>query len=242
MTKNLEQWQSYIGTSLKKTAEATLETAERIDKFKLDSSESDFKDNMKKWFGFGATHLSYWSKIHMNYERFSSNINIIPSSTRTLYELSSIEDELWNELIQSKSIKPSITVEEAKILKSSGGVAKRLAAKYSDSPDYLEISNKVKELKKSTGDNKELKAEFNKWLKANPPEECEEITEEVKEKEVNPKPKKESRMSIEDAYKQFGIFVDKPIKNLRILKLMHQLSDEDQTGNLERAIEVITGR
>ena len=237
MSKSLQQWESYIGSSLKKTAEATLETAQRISKFKSDVEPDQFKLNMKEWFGFSATHISYWNKIHDNMERFQDNIECIPASTRSLYELSSMDDDLWNEVINSGDINPSLTVEDVKNLKLSGGIIKKLSAKYSDAHNYLDICNKLKELKRDTDSVVELKKEFATWLKENPAdwiEDEEAIDGEYEEVPTLPKSKKMSR---EVAYSLFGIHMDSKLENLEISRLLRQLADNDE---LEEAIEVIT--
>ena len=238
MSKSLQQWESYISSSLKKTAEATLETAQRINRFKADVEPDQFKLNMKEWFGFTATHISYWNKIHDNMERFQDNIECIPASTRSLYELSSMDDDLWNEVINSGDIKPSLTVEDVKNLKVSGGIVKKLSAKYSDAYNYLDICNKLNELKRNTESVVDLKKEFTKWIKENPAdmrEDEEEVIEgdyeEVKTKPISKK------MTKQDAYALFGIHMDKRITNIEVLKLLNQLADSEE---LEAAMKVIT--
>jgi len=246
MKKSLTKWESYIGVALKKTAESTLETARRINSFKEDIDSEEFKTCMANWFGFGSTHLTYWSKIHNASERFSDNIELLPGSTRTLYELASIDDELWNELVEAGDIKPSLTVESTKNLKLSGGAVKALSAKYAEAYNYLEICNKLNQIKSGTNSVAELKQVFKEWIKLNPPDWKEEEEDEDEDpiegdynectEVVDPVvlPKKPSR---EDAYALFGIHMDKKIANLEILRLLNKLADNSE---LEDAVLVIS--
>lgn len=146
--KSLDGWQSFISTSLKKTVEATLDSASRIAKYRASGVSDDvFKETMKAWFGFTASHISYWSKINDSMPRFKDNMGILPASPRSLYELSAFDDDVWDELKATGQIKPSLTVEGIKELRASGGLLKKYLAKYADSPDYLEICRQADTLK-----------------------------------------------------------------------------------------------
>jgi len=241
MKKSLTKWESYIGVALKRTAESTLETAKRINAFKEDINTEEFKSSMADWFGFGSTHLTYWSKIHNASERFSDNIELLPGSTRTLYELASIDDELWNELIEAGDIKPSLTVESTKNLKLSGGAIKALSAKYAEAYNFLDICNALNKIKSETNSIAELKQVFKEWIKLNPPDWKEDDEEPIDgeyeevEKVEKAKPKS-TGLNKEEAYALFGIYMDKKITNLEVLKLLNQLAD---TEELEDAIMVI---
>ena len=174
MTKSLTQWQRYIGTSLRKTAEATLETAKRIAEYRETTKEDDFNKHMKEWFNFSPSHLSYWTKINEALPRFQENIDKLPSSMRTLYELSNIKDDLWQEMIDEGKLSPSLTVEGVKQFKVDGNALKKLSEKYSDADNYLEIMQAAAEMR--AGKTKqEFQKEFDKWIKENPPEYTEEV-------------------------------------------------------------------
>ena len=182
MTKSLTQWQRYIGTSLRKTAEATLETAKRIAEYRETTKEDDFNKHMKEWFNFSPSHLSYWTKINEALPRFQENIDKLPSSMRTLYELSNIKDDLWQEMIDEGKLSPSLTVEGVKQFKVDGNALKKLSEKYSDADNYLEIMQAAAEMR--AGKTKqEFQKEFDKWIKENPPEYTEEEIESL-EREI----------------------------------------------------------
>jgi len=145
--KTLAAWQGFINTSLKKTVEATFDSAKRISAYKAAVDDDTFKATMKEWYGFTASHISYWGKISENAERFEKHIQILPASPRSLYELSAIEPAVFEELVTAGKIKPSLTVESIKELKASGGKIKTFLLKYSDSEDYLDICRESDRLK-----------------------------------------------------------------------------------------------
>ena len=103
--KTLDSWQGFINTSLKKTVEATLETAKRIAAYKAAVSDDMFKTTLKTWYGFGAAHLSYWAKIDETAPLFKEHIDILPASPRSLYELAAIDRKVFDELIEAGKIK-----------------------------------------------------------------------------------------------------------------------------------------
>jgi len=171
ITKTDEAWKGYIATGLRKTAEATLDTAKRIASFKANMSKpEEFQSKMDEWFNMSAAHLSYWSRINENMPRFLENIAVLPASTRTLYELSALDDSLWDELVQTGKIKTSLTVDQAKDLKTDGGIRKKVMAEYGDADNYLDIINKLNSLLENTGNIPEAITEFSAWIIDNPAE------------------------------------------------------------------------
>lgn len=234
--KNFAQWESYIGTSLKKTAEATLETARRIAEFRVATPDDKFLKKMKSWYQMTPTHLSYWGKIADSMPRFLEHTDKLPASTRTLYELSGVNDNLWNEFIETGDVNPSLTVEGAKALKISGGLKKTTADKYSDADNFLEIMQSLDKIMEETPSIINAKKALIKWLKANPPEYHDDV-EEVEYEEINADHPKESKPVIEGVSSQtrvkclalFGIFIDKPIRDKDVLTLLDSMAGNDET-------------
>lgn len=165
--KTIPGWISYINTSLKKTVEATFDSAKRITAFKNSVSDEVFKEVMKTSYGFTASHISYWSKISENAERFEKHIQILPASPRSLYELSAIEPVVFEELVSAGKIKPSLTVESIKELKASGGKIKTFLLKYADSEDYLDICRESDRLKTQDLTADEHIKQLATWIRAN---------------------------------------------------------------------------
>jgi len=242
--KTEDQWHNYIGTSLRKTAEATLDTARRVAEYRLAVEDDVFTKSMKGWFGFSPSHLSYWSKISEALPRFEGHTDILPSSSRTLYELSGLDDALWDELVETGDVNPSITVEGAKGLKVSGGFKKATASKYSEADNFLEIMQSLDQIMANADTIKDAKKELSKWVKANPPVYQEEEVIKVEPEEVEHEPK-ESTPEIKGTSSQvrvkclalFGIYVDRPIIDDDILKLLDQLAGSDET--LIAAVETL---
>ena len=232
MKKSMIQWQDYIDTSLKKTAAATLETAGRIQKFKESTDPDLFSKHMKDWFGMTPTHLSYWSKINDNMPRFTDSIGRLPSGTRTLYELSSITDDLWEELIETNNITPALTVEAAKGLRENGGLVKRVAKIYEDANEFLEIITQLKKIKENTDTIKEAEKAFNKWIKENPPtyltEDEDETIIEEDEIEVIENHGVTSATRIK-CLKLFGIDVNAPITDPKFLGFLRDVAGSQET-------------
>jgi hypothetical protein len=168
--KTPEAWKGYIATGLKKTVDATLDTAKRIAAYRAVVEDTTFKNDMKEWFGFSLSHLSYWAKISDTLPRFESAINLIPASPRSLYELAAFNEEDWAALVANGQIKPSLTVEGIKELKATGGVVKQFIHKYGESPDFFDINRKAQEYQAQGMTGKEVVAALTKWLKENPPE------------------------------------------------------------------------
>ena len=240
--KSPEQWQSYIGTALKKTAEATLDTAKRLAEYRASVEEDVYQTTLKEWYNFSPSHLSYWAKIAENLPRLEQHIDCIPGSPRALYELSNMSDQLWSEFVQTGDITPSLTVEGIKALKTRGGFKETVASKYSEADNYLEIMQQISALQEQhANDISKVKEAFEKWIKANPPQYPEEVIEEpVKEKpeskvvEVLPKTTTHARVQ---ALAAFGIFTDKPIVDKEILTFLDKLAGNKE--NLLHAIEVL---
>jgi hypothetical protein len=167
--KTPEAWKGYIATGLKKTVDATLDTAKRIAAYRAVVEDVTFKNDMKEWFGFSLSHLSYWAKISDTLPRFESAINLIPASPRSLYELAAFNEEDWAALVANGQIKPSLTVEGIKELKAAGGVVKKFLLKYGESPDFFDINRKAQEFQAQGMTGKEVVTAMTKWLKENPP-------------------------------------------------------------------------
>jgi hypothetical protein len=165
--KTLAAWQGFINTSLKKTVEATFDSAKRIAAYKAVVDDDTFKTTMKEWYGFTASHISYWAKINENAARFEKYIQILPASPRSLYELSAIEPVVFEELVTAGKIKPSLTVESIKELKASGGKIKTFLLKYSDSEDYLDICRESDRLKAEELTADEHIKQLATWIRAN---------------------------------------------------------------------------
>lgn len=165
--KTLAAWQGFINTSLKKTVEATFDSAKRIAAYKAAIDDDTFKATMREWYGFTASHISYWSKISENAERFEKHIQILPASPRSLYELSAIEPVVFEELVSAGKIKPSLTVESIKELKASGGKIKTFLLKYADSEDYLDICRESDRLKTEDLTADEHIKALATWIRAN---------------------------------------------------------------------------
>ena len=249
-TKQPAQWQSYISTSLRKTAEATLSTAKRIAEYKASTDDDMFVKTMREWFGMSPAHLSYWSKINEALPRFEANINVLPASTRTLYELSSIDDMLWDEFIESGDINHSLTVEGAKSLKVSGGVKKAIAAKYADADNYLEIMQQFDIIRETAASIKDAKKALTKWLKDNPaqfvpsePEESYYPDQNGPEESYYPDQNEPEESATKVAPKvipatsealrtkclaMFGIYVDKPIVDKDFLTFLDRQAGSDE--------------
>lgn len=169
--KSLDGWQSFIGTSLKKSVESTLDTAVRIAKYRASGVSDDvFKETMRLWFGFTASHISYWSKINDSMPRFRDAMALLPATPRSLYELAAFDDDVWEELKAANQIKPSLTVEGIKELRASGGLLKKYLAKYADSPDYLEICRQADTLKATGLVGQPLVDALHNWCKDFKPE------------------------------------------------------------------------
>lgn len=253
--KSIGQWKDYIGNSLKKTAQATLETAVRIAEFKAATEEDKFVKHMKEFFNFTPTHLSYWKSINEAMPRFENNVGSLPAGTRTLYELSNIKDDLWDELIETKDINPSVTVEGAKTMKSSGGILRKIADKFAEANNFLEIMQSAKLIKDESDTIKEFKKEFNLWLKENPADFEEMDTEDSisgehemefdengniiedddpqpakkAEPKEEPKPTGTSPAVRAKCLALFGIFVDKPIIDKDFLTFLDIQAGNDDT-------------
>jgi len=168
--KTPDMWRGYISTGLKKTVDATLDTAKRIAAYRAVVDDVTFKNDMIAWFGFSLSHLSYWSKINDSLPRFESAVNLIPASPRSLYELAAFNEEDWQALVANGQIKPSLTVEGIKELKASGGIVKQFVNKFGESPDFFDISRKAQEYQAQGMTGKEVVAAMTKWVKDNPPE------------------------------------------------------------------------
>lgn len=254
--KTLDGWQGYINTSLKKTVESTLDSAARIAAYKNAVPPDVFKKTLKAWYGFGEAHLSYWSKIAENADLFKQHVNILPASPRSLYELAAIDRGLFDEFVESGKIKPSLTVEGIKSLKTEGGKLKSYLFKFADSPDYLEICKMADTIKKEPGlSADEVILKLAKWVK----EEGLEIQPKSKPKAtpkpvvnddddddkpfVTPegievhKPLPKAALTRATALQMFGIYLDKPLDNLAVERaLTAQAGDDDE---LLKALEVI---
>jgi hypothetical protein len=137
--KTLTSWHSFINTGFKKTVETTLDSASRISTYKDAVPADVFKKTMKEWYGFSEAQLSYWAKIAENTDMFKEHINILPASPRSLYELGTLDKDVFQELIDTGKIKPSLTVEGIKELKAEGGKLKAFLLRFAQSPDYLEV-------------------------------------------------------------------------------------------------------
>lgn len=257
--KTLDGWQSFINTGLKKTVEATLDSASRIAAYKKAVAPEVFKSTLKQWYGFGDAHLSYWAKIDENMDRFKEHISILPAAPRSLYELAAIEQPVFKELVESGKIKPSLTVENIKELKASGGKLKTFLLKFSSSPDYLEICRKADALKAQDLTVDEVIHQLAKWvreeLKIKPEaklspkqvhapapqlkiDDDDDDDDEVPNPQVVPKiellPKK---MTHAEAYASFGIYLDKPLDNLAVERALTAQAGDDDV--LLQALEVI---
>jgi len=240
--KTFAQWEGYIGTSLKKTAEATLETAKRIAEFKTATPDDQFVKKMKVWYQMSPAHLSYWAKIAESMPRFLEHTGKLPASTRTLYELSSVKDDLWNEFIETGDINPSLTVEGAKSLKVSGGFKKSTANKYAEADNFLEIMQELDKLMQESDSVIDAKKALIKWLKKNPPEYHEDEVETLEKKDSALSKMVDSKTSISTTEKVpgtssqtrvkclalFGIFVDKPIYDKDILTCLDKMAGSDE--------------
>lgn len=235
--KTPAKWQEYIGTSLRKTAEATLDTAKRIAEYRISVEEDEFNKSMKQWFGFSPSHLSYWSKIADSLPRFEEHCDKLPASPRTLYELSGIDDDLWDEFIETGEINPSVTVDGAKSLKVNGGLKKATANKYGDADNFLEIMQKLDEIMSQANSIKDAKKLIGKWIKENPPlypedEEDIEDAEVIEHEPQESKTAKEAGISSQTRVKclaLFGIYVDKPIIDKDVLTLLDKMAGNDET-------------
>lgn len=264
--KTLAAWQGFINTSLKKTVEATFDSAKRISAYKAAVDDDTFKATMKEWYGFTASHISYWSKISENAERFEKHIQILPASPRSLYELSAIEPAVFEELVSAGKIKPSLTVESIKELKVSGGKIKTFLLKYSDSEDYLDIcreSDKLKAQDLTADEHIKLLAT---WIRANkikapikePPavkptlpvmvndnleaedDGSDDFYEDDEPMWVPPKIKEGEvllAMSRENAYAMFGVYLNKPLDNMAIERALIAQAGDDES--LQRALEIV---
>jgi len=263
--KTLAAWQGFINTSLKKTVEATFDSAKRISAYKAAVDDDTFKATMKEWYGFTASHISYWSKISENAERFEKHIQILPASPRSLYELSAIEPAVFEELVSAGKIKPSLTVESIKELKVSGGKIKTFLLKYSDSEDYLDICRESDKLKAQDLTADEHIKQLATWIRANkikaPAKEApavkptlptmvddnleaddgsDDFDEDNEPVWVPPKIKEGEvllAMSRENAYAMFGVYLNKPLDNMAIERALIAQAGDDES--LQRALEVI---
>lgn len=245
--KNFSQWESYIGTSLKRTAEATLETATRIAEFKAATEEAKFAKHMKEWYQMSPAHLSYWAKISDSMPRFLEHTDKLPASTRTLYELASVKDDLWDEFIETGDINQSLTVEGAKSLKVSGGLKKATMDKYGEADNFLEIMQKLDELMTNATSVIDAKKALIVWLKKNPPEYHEDEVIETSvvtddpvtvSKSVEPKEVKGTSSQLRvKCLALFGIHVDKPMINKDVLTCLDRMAGSDAT--LLAAIETL---
>lgn len=257
--KTLAAWQGFINTSLKKTVEATLDSAKRIAAYKAVVDDDTFKTTMKQWYGFTASHISYWNKISENLSRFEQHIQILPSSPRSLYELSAIDSKVFDELVASGKIKPSLTVESIKELKASGGKIKSFILKYSESHDYLEICRKSDELSLQDLTAEEHIKALATWIKENKitngvklpkaatkPEVIDEDEDEDEDFDMADYPVLTPRVKVgelmpamtrEYALQLFGVYLDKPLDNMAIERAMIAQAGDDES--LQRALEVI---
>jgi len=244
ITKKPEAWYAYINTSLRKTVTATLDTAERIGRYRDNAEPNEFQANMTKWFGMSSSQTSYWLRINDALPRFNVAVKQLPSSQRTLYELSAIDDDLWYELVDTNAIKPTLTVEQAKKLKTDGGILKKVMKEYGEADNFFDISNKLKDIMAVSNTPKAGITEFNIWLKDNPPEfsdsddeiEAEEdgaMDGEYIPAETSTKVKKEKVVGASKELRVkclglFGIFVDKPIVDEDVLKFLDKLAGGDE--------------
>ena len=262
--KTIPGWISYINTSLKKTVEATFDSAKRITAFKNSVSDEVFKEVMKTSYGFTASHISYWSKISENAERFEKHIQILPASPRSLYELSAIEPNVFEELVTAGKIKPSLTVESIKELKASGGKIKTFLLKYADSEDYLDICRESDRLKTEDLTADEHIKQLATWIRANKIKapakeafvpkvelpimvddslEADDGSDDFDDDEpvwTMPKSKEGEvllAMSRENAYAMFGIYLNKPLDNMAVERSLIAQAGDDES--LQRALEVI---
>ena len=237
--KTIAQWQSYIGTSLRKTADATLDTAKRVAEYKLAVAEAEFNKSMKEWFGMSPSHLSYWAKINEQLPRFVETTAALPASSRTLYELAGLDDSLWDELVETGDINPAVTVEGAKNLKVNGGIRKATMNQYGEADNFLEIMQKLDELMHNATSVTAAKKALKIWLKENPPQFYEEEDEEVLESSApaTESPAKPTTKEIKGTSSQlrvkclgmFGIFVDKPIIDKEFLTFLDRQAGSDES-------------
>ena len=263
--KTPEAWKGYIATGLKKTVDATLDTAKRIAAYRAVVEDTAFKNDMKEWFGFSLSHLSYWAKISDTLPRFESAINLIPASPRSLYELAAFNEEDWNNLVANGQIKPSLTVEGIKELKATGGVVKQFLLKYGESPDFFDINRKAQEFQAQGMTGKEVVGAMTKWLKENPPERppakltpkqtpvkddqpANDFSDLEDDENFSPpvyaqgaKPIAgtlvEARPNKMEALALFGIFINKPLDNMAVERALIAIAGDDET--LLVALEVI---
>lgn len=266
--KSLDGWQSFISSSLKKTVEATLDSAARIAKYRASGVSDDvFKETMKIWFGFTASHISYWSKINDSMPRFKDDMAILPASPRSLYELSAFDDDVWAELKAAGQIKPSLTVEGIKELRASGGLLKKYLAKYADSPDYLEICRHADTLKATGLVGQPLVDALHTWCKEFKPEMPAKLKPKAAPVKAEPEPPIDEDDFEDDeglgnevvyntppkaikgelvqvpnkleAFRMFGIYINKPLDNMAVERALEAQAGDDTL--LLQALEVIRG-
>ena len=246
--KTLTSWHSFINTGFKKTVETTLDSASRISTYKDAVPADVFKKTMKDWYGFSEAQLSYWAKIAENIDMFKEHINVLPASPRSLYELGTLDKDVFQELIDTGKIKPSLTVEGIKELKAEGGRLKAFLLRFAQSPDYLEVCRMSDFYRKDTMlTTDEVVFKLATWIK----DEGIEVPSKVKPK-IAAKPAAAEKPHVVDnvevyesekpmtrlaALAVFGIHIDEPLNNMAVERALTAQAGDDE--NLLKALEVI---
>jgi len=88
-------------------------------KQKCENEEQDFSEKALEYWGLSSSGASQAAKVGERADRFSEHSNILPPSSRTLYELATIPEKKFEEVIELGDVTPNLTVTEAKSLKAS---------------------------------------------------------------------------------------------------------------------------
>lgn len=88
-------------------------------KQKCEHEEQDFSSKSLEYWGLSASGASQAAKVGERSEKFVSYANVLPASSRTLYELATIPEKKFEEVIEMGDVTPNLTVTEAKSLKAS---------------------------------------------------------------------------------------------------------------------------
>lgn len=116
-----EDWVSYVTVGLKMSQAAILDAGLRIWQFRQEcegiNSDQDFFKKAKEFWGFSDTASSMWSKIGSNYERLQPVADHLPPSYRSIYELTQLNEDRFDQAIKNTEINPSLTQQQVKTLK-----------------------------------------------------------------------------------------------------------------------------
>jgi hypothetical protein len=86
---------------------------------KCKNENTDFNKLALDYWNLSSSGASQTAKVGEKADKFEKHANLLPASARTLYELATIPDKKFDELLDLGDVTPNLTVAEAKSLKAS---------------------------------------------------------------------------------------------------------------------------